>query len=227
MFNSGLRWSQGSIAILTLACWVTMASSDEIEAILIHAPFIETFSCTEHYAGQFKYPGDALGTDCAIGRLVEESGRKWLRQHENNGLNNEDWFGWRANILAPCNCTIEKVRLNLESTLPGILGKPPSSSITFKSEDGTHILFAHIADPLVEVGDEVRAGQVVASVGNNGYSRQPHLHIGAWRAGVPLQIRFDQKTMGPNIKPEEVQPNKALHLQTTSVTILAYATIAP
>jgi len=205
MFNSRLRWSPGSIVILMLAGWAAMAAGDEIEAVLIHAPFTEIFSCTEHYAGQFKHPGDALGADCAIGRLVEENGRKWLRQHKNSGLINEDWFGWGVNILAPCNCTIEKVRLNPESTLPGIPGKPPSSSITFKSEDGTRILFAHIADPLIEVGDEVRSGEVVASVGNNGYSRQPHLHIGAWRAGVPLQIRIDQRTMGPNIKSAEVR----------------------
>ena len=40
------------------------------------------------------------------------------------------------------------------------------------------------------------SGQVVAKVGNNGYSRHPHIHIGAWKGNEPLQIRFDLRAMG-------------------------------
>ena len=35
-------------------------------------------------------------------------------------------------------------------------------------------------------------GEKVAQVGNNGMSRQPHIHIAAWRGKTALQIRFDQ-----------------------------------
>ena len=37
------------------------------KSIKIHAIHKETFACTEHWGGQFKYAGDALGTDCVIG----------------------------------------------------------------------------------------------------------------------------------------------------------------
>ena len=41
-------------------------------SIKIHAIHKETFACTEHWDGQFKYVGDALGTDCVIGAWDEE-----------------------------------------------------------------------------------------------------------------------------------------------------------
>ena len=40
-------------------------------------------------------------------------------------------------------------------------------------------------------GDTVRAGQFVARVGNNGYGRSPHIHVGAWKGQTPYQIRWD------------------------------------
>ena len=57
------------------------------------------------------------------------------------------------------------------------------------------MLIAHVKDVRVAEGDSVVAGEIVASVGNNGYSRQPHVHIGAWRGETALQIRFDQTRM--------------------------------
>ena len=38
------------------------------------------------------------------------------------------------------------------------------------------------------------AGQVVARVGNNGYGRSPHIHIGAWKGENPYQIRWDLRS---------------------------------
>ena len=40
----------------------------------------------------------------------------------------------------------------------------------------------------MKVGDRVHAGQAVALVGDNGYARMPHIHIGAWRGKTPYQI---------------------------------------
>lgn len=130
-------------------------------------------------------------------QMVEEDGRKWMRAYSGGGLRNENWFGWEAPVLAPCDCTVAKLYVNPETNVPGILGEPPSSSITFERADGVRILIAHIAKPKVDVGDVVTAGQPIAKVGNNGYSRQPHVHIAAWRDEEALQLRFDQTRMGP------------------------------
>ena len=62
------------------------------------------------------------------------------------------------------------------------------------------VVYAHVRDVVVSIGDPVKAGDVVAKVGNNGYSRHPHIHIGAWKGDTPLQIRFDLNVMGRQLK---------------------------
>ena len=185
----------GFFGILVLAANALGQDDNGIDFVLIHPPFFESYSCSEHWDGQLPYLGDSLGADCTIGKLVEEEGRTWVYEYQRSGRENNDWYGYGANVLAPCDCTIAKIRVNPEENPPGKLGKPPASSISFERSDKTLILFAHVKDIQVSEGDQVRAGDIVASVGNNGFSRQPHVHIGAWRGEVALQIRFDQKRM--------------------------------
>ncbi len=49
----------------------------------------------------------------------------------------------------------------------------------------------HIRNPQVSDGDTVEEGQLIAYVGNNGYARNPHIHLGAYKDGMPLSIGFD------------------------------------
>jgi murein DD-endopeptidase MepM/ murein hydrolase activator NlpD len=63
-------------------------------------------------------------------------------------------------------------------------------------DDGVHFVLAHIDAPQIQVGDQVSAGQVIARVGNNGYSRHPHTHVGAWKGQTALQVRFDLTALG-------------------------------
>lgn len=128
--------------------------------------------------------------------LVESNARTWLRSYRGDGANNEDWFGWHKEVLSPCTCTVVRITDNPTSNAPGVFGQPPASSIELRQADGTHFVLAHVVEFRVQPGEFVRAGQVVALVGNNGYSRNPHVHVAAWRDGKPLQVRFDQEAMG-------------------------------
>ena len=98
-------------------------------------------------------------------------------------------------VLSPCACAVVAVHINPVTNDPGKTGKPPSSSIRLKTADGVTVVLAHIQTPLVKKGDLLKAGQPVANVGNNGFSRVPHIHIGAWQGHDALQIRWDQKKM--------------------------------
>lgn len=168
-------------------------ASDTIE---IHAIHKESFSCTEHWEGQFKYIGDALGTDCVVGGWYEDEKRLFRRTYANDGFKNEDWFGFNKDVLAPCDCTVSKIHINTVTNEPGIMTPGRASSISFKTKEGNSILLAHVRDIIVEEGVTVKRGAPVAKVGNNGYSRNPHIHIGAWDAeGIPMQIQFDQSTL--------------------------------
>ena len=171
-------------------------SAAEIQTVLAHPIFGQIYSCTEHWQGNLKGLGDELGTDCVIGELVEVDGRTWMRAHASDGRENSDWFGWDKEVLSPCKCEVMKLTENSVINQPGVLGKPPASFIVLKRDDGVFFLLAHVAKVQVSVGQRVESGQPVARVGNNGYSRQPHIHLGAWKGQEPLQIRFDQAAMG-------------------------------
>lgn len=165
------------------------------DIVKIHAPVAESFNCTEHWDGQFKYVGDALGTDCVVQDFYKSGERLFMRAFKNNGHENKDWYGFGKNVLAPCDCTVDSMNKNNVINEPGIMTPGRAGSISFKKADGTIILVAHVDKINVSVGDFVKAGKVVATIGNNGYSRNPHLHIAAWKGKQPLQIRFDQKTI--------------------------------
>jgi hypothetical protein len=185
------------IKIVAAALLVTSqtAPAQNIEAVLAHAPVDAIFFCTEHFAGQFTEVGDALGSDCVVHRLVEVDGRFFSRAFASDGSRNEDWYGWNQPLLAPCDCEVVNIRINPVVNTPGKVGSPPASSATFRRSDGVHFVYAHIQDIVVRQGDKVQAGQPFAKIGNNGYGRTPHVHVGAWRGAAPLQIRWDQRTM--------------------------------
>jgi murein DD-endopeptidase MepM/ murein hydrolase activator NlpD len=61
-------------------------------------------------------------------------------------------------------------------------------AITIKHSDGTEAVYAHSHRLLVKTGDVVKAGQVIATVGNTGYSYGTHLH---------LEIHVDGKPVDP------------------------------
>ena len=84
------------------------------------------------------------------------------------------------------------------------MSKIPASSIVFLHPDGLRVLYGHVADIQVSTGDTVTEGDFVSRVGNNGYSRQPHIHVGAWKNKTPLQIQFNLKVLGKFLKENEV-----------------------
>lgn len=167
-----------------------------IELITIHPLFAASYMCSEHWEGQLAYPGDNLGSDCVIfgGEVTDKGG--FMKPYRTNGSTNEDWYGWMVPVLAPFDSEVERINTNPVVNKPGELGKPPASFVLFKRTDGTRVLLAHVTEINVKVGDKVRAGQAVAKVGNNGFGRMPHIHVGAWRDKTPLQIRFDLAAMG-------------------------------
>ncbi len=157
--------------------------------------FHDVFLCGEHPLGQLHGTGDAIGTDCMVVGGVA-GGQGYERPFRTDGKTNADWYGWHAEVHAPFDGVVTAVLINPVVNVPGTMGKPPASGIVFLRADGTNVIYAHIMDPRVKVGDRVTAGQVVAIDGNNGMARNPHIHVGAWRGRQALQIRWDLRAMG-------------------------------
>ena len=157
------------------------------KTVLLHPPVGKRYTGLEHPAGELTHLGDALGVDCVVVEHLDG----WVRPYRTDGAANEDWFGWLEPLLAPIDGTVEDIRENPVTNEPGTMGPPPAAAITFSDLTGLRVVYAHIQAPQVAVGDSVVRGQIVARIGNNGMSRHPHVHVGAWRDGQPLQVRFD------------------------------------
>jgi murein DD-endopeptidase MepM/ murein hydrolase activator NlpD len=61
-----------------------------------------------------------------------------------------------------------------------------ANTVTIVHDDGTIAEYAHLAPgtPLVQRGERVRAGSLIAYSGNTGYSSAPHLHFVVSKPGV-------------------------------------------
>jgi hypothetical protein len=167
-----------------------------IEEVLLHPTHNRFFITGEHPEGQLEHIGDAIGRDTIIVKWVNG----WTRMYKNDGQRNEDWYGWRQDVLAPYDGIVESVRENTKVNQPGEHQADKAGCITFLRNDGVRVAYGHVMDVIVNEGDTVKAGQAVAKVGNNGTSWNPHIHIGAWHGQTPLQIRFDLEAMGKLMK---------------------------
>lgn len=168
-----------------------------IQQVELGPVFADRYLCVEH-ALELEYAGDALGTDCVLSGGVQIGSNGFLKLYRTDGKTNADWYGWHADVLAPFDGTVVHVHHDTQENAPGVLG--PSSAagwLRFKNEDGVIVVYAHVTKIAVKLGDRVEAGQVVAKLGNNGQTRAPGLHIGAYREAdsMPLQIRWDLRAM--------------------------------
>ncbi|WP_233345792.1 M23 family metallopeptidase, partial [Saccharomonospora iraqiensis] len=58
--------------------------------------------------------------------------------------------------------------------------------VRVQRDDGLTTLYGHINESLVSVGQEVEAGQEIATLGNRGQSTGPHLHFGVVENGEKI-----------------------------------------
>ena len=178
-------------AALPDGLFVPVTPSETIESVVLGPIFDGYMLCGEHPAGTLTVTGDALGADCQIQSWAEGDGPVFAKPYRTDGRTNEDWYGWGQDVFSPFDGVVLGTYDNPVVNVPGELGQPPAGMVLIRRADGVTILLAHVADAAVREGDTVQRGQKVGVIGNNGMSRNPHIHIGAYRGTTPLQIRWD------------------------------------
>ncbi|WP_420454981.1 nuclear transport factor 2 family protein [Rubrivirga sp.] len=172
-----------------------------VEAVTIHPPLAARFACAEHPMGAEDHVVDALGTDCTVSA---SEGEAFPSAYRGDGSRNEDWHIWREPALAPFDGVVLFAEENPTVNTPGTWGSGRAGGVLVRrlGEDPVAVALIHLREITVAQGDTVRAGEPVGRVGNNGISRFPHLHVGAFRGdpfsgdATALQVRFDLEAMG-------------------------------
>ena len=172
------------------------AEGEPICAVVIATPFDKAFIAHEHPEDELGWLGDALGVDLVIVRFVDG----WARPYSGDGTRNEQWFGWMHDILAPCDGIVTHTQESVSANTPGRHAGGRAGGIVFARDDGVFIAYGHVQSIAVVEGQRVSAGDVVAKVGNDGSAWHPHLHVGAWKDGTPLQIRIDLAVRGAMLR---------------------------
>ncbi|QSX06653.1 M23 family metallopeptidase [Sedimentibacter sp. zth1] len=170
----------------------------DYESVRLFPVFKRAMTYVEHFAGNLVNLGDALGRDCNIIAfdICSTQTVGCLKAYRNDGTKNEDWYTYNAEVLSPTKGVVKEIYENPNTNTPGSFTPGRASSVTIEREDGVNIFIAHVKDILVKEGDEVNEGDVIAYGGNNGCSRSPHIHVGAWKGEESLQVEFDLYNMG-------------------------------
>ena len=137
-----------------------------------------------------------------------------------DGLANEDFPSFGKEILAVAPGRIVQVLDGLPDNPPGF-ANPVSTAgnmIVIKHAEHEFSSYAHLKHEsiMVNVGDVVKAGQVIARCGNSGVSREPHLHFeldntenATFATGFPPFFRdVDVTRDGKSESMKEYEPKK-------------------
>lgn len=109
-------------------------------------------------------------TEPAQGVLTSEYGERWGRSHNGIDIGGEDG----SHIFAADGGTI-----SFAGWVDGY-----GNYLTINHGNGFETAYAHCSQLLVEQGEAVSQGQVIAYMGNTGNSTGPHLHFEVKREGV-------------------------------------------
>ena len=95
--------------------------------------------------------------------------------------NNESYFAFGKEIIAPCDAKVVKVITGVEDNIPGELNPEQltGNTIVLETSNKEYILFAHLKHQSIVVreGQFIRQGALLAQCGNSGNTSEPHLHL--------------------------------------------------
>lgn len=103
------------------------------------------------------------------------------KSYKNDGKNNEDYYAFGKELIAPANGEIVLVVDGIKDNKPGVLNPNyvPGNTVIIKTSNNEYLFFAHFKQHsiLVKQGQKVAQGDVLGLSGNSGNSSEPHLHF--------------------------------------------------
>lgn len=137
---------------------------------------------------------------------------KGNRLYDGNGSTNEQFYGFGADVLAVADGTVAFVQDGEPEQTPGEVRLAQKQSavggnkVILKIAPKVFAAYEHLqpGSLTVKVGDRVKAGAVLAKLGNTGPSTGPHLHFGHLDrpnvfTGGALPFVFDRYTLAGTV----------------------------
>lgn len=106
----------------------------------------------------------------------------------------KNWYGYGNDVLAVCDGVIVSTRNDFAEspTLSGYIAASAENAtgnyISMKIADSQYVFYEHLKPGSLKVkpGDNVKKGQVIASIGFTGQTTGPHLHLHIANGNSPL-----------------------------------------
>ncbi|WP_128895392.1 peptidoglycan DD-metalloendopeptidase family protein [Longirhabdus pacifica] len=101
--------------------------------------------------------------------------------YEGDAKNNESYFVFGEDVIAPANGTIVVAEDGIVDNVPGELNSEQllGNHVIIDHGNNEYSYYVHLkqGSVAVNVGDEITVGDLIGQVGNSGESTQPHLHF--------------------------------------------------
>lgn len=82
-----------------------------------------------------------------------------------------------VDIALPIGTPLHSVTDGIVTKVDAVGGHDIGRMVRIEAPDGTDVIYGHLSDASVNVGDTVHFGDVIALSGNTGHSTGPHVHL--------------------------------------------------
>lgn len=141
------------------------------------------------------------------------------QSYKDSANNNENYYAFSREIIAPADGKVVKVLEGIEDNVPGEMNssQPEGNCVIIEHENNEYSMLAHLKQNSIVVneGEVVKQGQLIGLCGNSGNSTETHLHFQVMNTpdyvnGQSIRIRFEDNVepiQGDFVKPAKIAFN--------------------
>ena len=129
--------------------------------------------------------------------------------YDGDPLLNESYFAFGEDIIAPCDARVVTVIDGVADNIPGEMNPQQltGNTIVLQTDNDEYLLLAHLmkGSIVVQEGQDIRKGEILAKCGNSGNSTEPHLHLSLQNAAemeesIGAKLYFDRIEVNGEIR---------------------------
>ena len=140
-------------------------------------PFLGTWRCTQGYPPRRPHPPRRLGPGPGLRHHTDADGRTY----QGAGLSLSDFYAYNKPVLAPADGVVVEVIQHIDDNPIGEVNLVQNwgNTVVVRHAPGLYTQLSHLRahSVPVQVGEQVRRGDVLGTCGNSGRSPEPHLHF--------------------------------------------------